>query len=463
VPQSSSGNSLSNDRSSEPHGSVSASASHGPLFAGGPQTGWHRAWIVAGATFVVILFSASVRGAITLLINPLMKEFGWSRGSVTIAASINLALFGLMGPFASALMVRFGLRRVVSTALVLIACGALISTQAQSPWHLWLSWGLMMGIGQGCLATVLAANVASAWFYERRGMVSGTLTAASSAGTLIFIPLNERLVGAYSWRFVCGTVAVATLAAIPIVVGLIRNKPEDIGQRAYGAPVGYTTPPRPGNPIGLAFATLRDVRTSGIFWILFGSFLICGVSTSGLIQVHFVDAAADQGITKTAAASLFVLIGVFDLIGALGSGWLTDRYDPRALLFVYYGLRGLSLLVFDEALGHGASNIGVLAVMVFYGLDWIATVPPTIALANLNFGPQRGPVVYGWLFAGHQLGGAVAAFLAAESREWTGSFRLSFVVAGMLCFVAAFGALRVRTPNDPVTGSASRRVSLARP
>jgi MFS family permease len=425
---------------------LSSSASS-PTAAG--RSSFSRAWVVAGATFVVILFSASVRGAVTLLIDPLMKEFGWSRSRITIAASVNLGLFGLMGPFASALMVRFGLRRVVSAALVFIATGAMLSTLATAPWHLWLSWGVLMGIGQGCLATVLAANVASAWFYERRGMVSGALTAASSAGTLIFIPLNERLVAAYSWRFVCATITIATVSAIPLVVGFIRNKPEDIGQRAYGAPEGYSTPPKPGNPIRLAFSTLKDVRTSGMFWILFGSFLICGVTTSGLIQVHFVDAAGDRGITKAAAASLFVVMGIFDLVGALGSGWLTDRFDPRALLFAYYGLRGISLLVFDEALSHGASNIGVIGVMVFYGLDWIATVPPTIALASRCFGPQRGSVVYGWLFAGHQLGGAAAAVLAAQSRDWTGSFRLSFVVGGVLCFVAAFGVLRVRTPEEP--------------
>jgi MFS family permease len=410
---------------------------------------WHRAWAVAGATFVVLLFSASVRGAITLLIDPLMTEFGWSRGAVTAAASINLLLFGVTGPFASAAMVRFGLRRVVSTALVLMAVGATISTEARSPWHLWLSWGVVMGIGQGCLATVLAANVASAWFVEKRGAVTGALTAASSAGTLVFIPLNERLVSTYSWRFVCGAIAVATLTAVPLVIGAIRNRPEDVGLTAYGAPPGWASPPKPRNPVALAFGTLRDIKSSGMFWILFGSFFVCGVTTSGLVQVHFVPAAADHDITKGAAASLFVLIGIFDLIGALGSGWLTDRYDPRTLLFAYYGLRGISLVVFDNMLGHGATNVGLIAVIVFYGLDWIATVPPTIALANRQFGTQRGPVVYGWLFAGHQLGGALAAWLAAQTRDWTGSYQLSFVIGGALCFVAAFGVLRVRDPHEP--------------
>ncbi len=404
----------------------------------------HRAWIVAGAAFVVLLFSASVRGAITLLIDPIMDELGWSRSAVTVAASINLLLFGFTGPFASAAMVRFGLRRVVSCALVLIAVGALLSTQARSPWHLWLTWGLVMGIGQGCLATVLAANVASAWFVERRGAVTGALTAAASAGTLVFVPLNERLVSALSWRWVSGTIAVATLAALPLVAAFIRNRPEDVGMRAYGAPEGHVTPPRPANPVRTAFTTLRDVRTSGMFWVLLGSFTVCGVTTSGLVQVHFVPAAHDHGIGASTAASLFVLVGVFDLLGALGSGWLTDRFDPRVLLFAYYGLRGLSLIVFDDMLARGATDPGLLVVVVFYGLDWIATVPPTIALATREFGPTRGPVVYGWLFAGHQLGGAVAAWGAAQAREASGTYRPSFVVGGALCLVVAVGILRLR-------------------
>jgi sugar phosphate permease len=408
----------------------------------------HPSWVVALTTFVVLLFSSSVRGAITLLINPLMEEYGWSRSAVTAAASINLLLFGFMGPFASALMVRYGLRKVVSIALCLIAAGALLSTKATAPWHLWLSWGLVMGTGQGCLASVLAANVASAWFVEKRGMVSGMLTAAGTAGQLIFVPLNARLIDSFSWRFVSVTIASATLLGVPLVLGLIRNKPEDIGMRAYGAPEGYKTPPKPGNPIRLAVSTLVDVGRSGLFWTLFSSFFICGLSTSGLVQVHFVPAARDAGITKGSAALLLLVIGVFDLLGSLGSGWLTDRVDPRKLLFVYYGLRGLALLVFDQALGHSAGSIGLLGVVIFYGLDWVATVPPTIALASKCFGSTRGPVVYGWLFAGHQLGGAIAAQGAARLREWTGSYKLSFIVGGIFCLVAAFGSLRIRTPDD---------------
>ncbi len=411
-------------------------------------------------TFVVLTLSASVRGVFGLLISPLSNEFGWSRSQITTSTFINLMLFGLMGPFAAALMVRFGMRKVVVAALLLMGLGALLSTQASESWHLWLSWGLLMGVGQGCLASVLAASVASTWFVSRRGMVSGLLTAAGTAGTLIFLPLNEWLVRNYSWRFVAVTICLTSAAAIPLVLIFVRNRPEDKGLRAYGAPENYVPPDRTQNPLGMAFRGLVQSLNSGIFWVLFGSFTVCGVTTAGLVLVHFTDAASDRGISTQTAAGLVVLIGVFDLLGALGSGWLTDRFDPRILLFTYYALRGLSLLVFDHTLGLGSRSMVLLVVLALYGLDWVATVPPTIALANQLFGKERGPVVYGWLFAGHQIGGGFAALLAGWSRDATGSFQTAFVVGGISALVAGFACLRIgRTPvgslSAPVTDAVS--------
>lgn len=421
----------------------------------------HYGWIVAFTTFVVLMLSASVRGVFGLLITPLSKEFGWSRSEITTATFINLALFGLMGPFAAALMVRFGMRKVVVGAMTLLGLGALLSTQATQPWHLWGSWGILMGIGQGCLASVLAASVASTWFVKHRGAVSGLLTAAGTAGTLIFLPLNEWLVRNYSWRFAAVTICTTTAVAIPIVLLFVRNRPEDKGLRAYGAPEDFVPADRTRNPLGMAFRGLAQSLNSGIFWVLFGSFTVCGITTSGLVQVHFTDAAGDRGIATSTAAGLFVLVGVFDLIGALGSGWLTDRFDPRTLLFVYYALRGVSLLVFDHTLGLGSGNIALLLVLAFYGLDWVATVPPTIALANELFGKERGPVVYGWLFAGHQLGGGIAAVLAGWSRDLTGSFQTAFVVGGITALLAAFACLRIgRHPVMVPEGAAPSSVKL---
>ncbi len=407
----------------------------------------HYAWVVAITTFFVLLLSASVRGVFGLLIMPLHHEFGWSRSAVSAATLINLVLYGLMGPVAAALMVRFGMRKVVIGALTLIAASAVMSSLAWAPWHLWLSWGVGMGIGQGSLAIVLAASVSATWFVERRGMVSGILTAAGTAGTLIFLPLNERLVDHYSWRFVAITICATTLAAIPLVLLFVHNNPEDKGLRAYGAPEGYRAPERQQNPLRNAARGLAESVHSGIFWVLLGSFTVCGITTSGLVLVHFPDAAHDHGIARSAAAGLFVLIGIFELLGALASGWLTDRFDPRRLLFGYYLLRGLSLLVFDQVLALGSHHLGLLMVLIVYGLDWVATVPPTIALANQLFGRDRGPIVFGWLFAGHQLGGGLAAWLAAWSRDASGSFQMSFMIGGITAIVAAFACLRIgRTP-----------------
>jgi MFS family permease len=410
---------------------------------GSPSPRLHYAWVVAFTTFVVLMLSASVRGAFGLLIGPLNTQFGWSRSEISTASTINLVLFGLMGPIAAAFIIRYGLRKVVISALCLIAAGAFLATQATSVWHLWVAWGVIMGIGQGCLATVLAASVASAWFVDRRSLIGGVLTAAGTAGTLVFLPLNRWLVDTYNWKQVSYTIGIATLAGIPLVLLFIRNTPEDKGLRAYGAPANWVTPARPSNPIRLAWTGLTSSVNSGIFWLLFGSFTVCGITTSGMIQVHFVDAAGDNGIGRKAAGWLIVVIGVFDLLGAIGSGWLTDRYDPRKLLFIYYALRGLSLLVFEQVLNLGATNVGLLLVLGLYGLDWVATVPPTMKLANELFA-SKGPVVYGWLFAGHQLGGGLAAFLTAQSRDQTGSFQAAFVTGGVLALVTAFACLRIR-------------------
>jgi sugar phosphate permease len=423
---------------------------------------FHYAWTVAATTFVVLTLSASVRGVFSLLIEPLRNEFGWSRTSIAAASTINLVLFGLMGPIAAAFIVRFGLRKVVISALLAVACGALMATQATQVWHLWLSWGVVMGIGQGCLATILAASVASTWFVEKRAMVAGLLIAAGTAGTLLFLPLNRWLVDKYSWHQVSFTIAAAMVAAVPLVFLFIRNTPEDIGLRAYGAAKGYVTPQRPANPIRLAASALTTSARSGMFWILLGSFTVCGITTSGMIQTHFVDAAKDSGIKRSTAASLIVVIGVFDLLGAIGSGWLSDRYDPRKLLFFYYALRGLSLLVFQQVLSLGASNLGLLVVLALYGLDWIATVPPTVKLANDLF-PGKGPLVYGWVFAGHQLGGGAAAAITAWSRDHTGSFQTAFVFGGVMALVTAFACLRIGRPVEPiVTGTIAQTPTYAK-
>jgi sugar phosphate permease len=406
----------------------------------------HPAWIVASATFLILMLSASVRGVFGVLIDPLHDEFGWSRTSIATASTINLIVFGLMGPVAAALLVRFGLRRVTVASLATIAVGALIATLSTRPWHLWFAWGAVMGVGQSCVATVLAATVASLWFVERRAVVSGVLIAAGTAGTLVFLPVNRWLVDRYSWTSVSFVIAAACLLAIPLALLFIVDRPEDAGTVPFGASSAYRREASAESPIRLAWNGLSSSVHSGIFWVLLGTFTVCGVTTSGMVQVHFVDAAGDHGISRSAASGLVVLIGVFDLVGVIASGWLTDRIDPRTLLFCFYGLR--SLLVLDSVLAMSDTRMLLVATAALYGMDWVATVPPTVRLANELF-PNRGTVVYGWVFAGHQLGGGAAAALTAWARDRTGSFASAFVVGGVLALVAGFACLRIGTAPRP--------------
>lgn len=405
--------------------------------------------IVAAAAFLVLLGAAGVRSTPSVLIDPLRDEFGWSRATVGFAVSINVLLFGFIGPFAAALQNRYGLRRVTVTALATMAGGAALTTQMSRPWHLFLLWGFVVGTGAGCMATVFASTVASRWFVQRRGVVTGVLTAATASGQLVFLPLMTHLAGTSGWRTVAVTVAVATASGIPVVLLFLRDRPEDLGLAPWGAPADHVPVGTSGNPVANALGALRGAGGSGTFWILWGSFAVCGLSTTGLVQTHFISAAHDHSIPATQAGAYLALIGGFDVVGTLASGWLTDRYDPRRLLAAYYLLRGISLFVLDPALAQGGS--GLFGFMAFYGLDWVATVPPTIALCLQHFGGERGPLVYGWVFAGHQVGGALAAWGAGALHDVSGSYRPSFVLAGVACVVAAVGVGRIvrSAPDSP--------------
>ena len=406
----------------------------------------HYAWVIFVVAFITLLGAAGFRSTPGILIDPLGKEFGWSRATVATAVSINVLLFGFIGPFAAALQLRYGLRKVTITALVIISTGALATTQMAHPWHLYILWGGVVGVGSGCMATVFASTVASRWFVKRRGLVTGALTAASASGQLVFLPLLSRIAEQSGWRWVGVVIALCALAVIPVVFLFLRNSPADIGLLPYGASDDFVFATTLENPIRSAFNAFRDAKSDGTFWLLWGSFFVCGFSTNGLIQTHFISAAQDHLLVASVAAGYLALIGGFDVIGTIFSGWLTDRSDPTKLLLVYYLLRGLSLLVLDPMLN--MKGWGLLGFMMFYGLDWVATVPPTVALCAQRFGPQRGPLVYGWVFAGHQVGAAVAAFGAGYLRDVTGSYKSSFIISGTGCLIAAYGVTRIdgKTP-----------------
>lgn len=413
----------------------------------------HLAWVVAAVTLGTLVAAASFRSSTGVLIGPIEEEFDWSRTTTSGAISLNLILYGLTAPFAAALMERLGLRRVVAGALLLMAVGsggALIMT---STWQLWLFWGFLVGIGSGSVALVFGAIVASRWFVRRRGVVMGVFSAASAAGQLVFLPVIAHLAEHHSWRQAAALVAVAALVLCPVVWLVMRDSPQELGLTPYGAPADWTPPRPPVRTRGPAITALQELRsasTSWPFWVLMGSFWICGWSTNGLIGTHFVPAAHDHGMPATTSAGLLALVGLFDIIGSVASGWLTDRVDPRKLLFGYYFFRGLSLLAVPALLGPTVQP-SLFLFVVFYGLDWVATVPPTVALCRRHFGAERAGLIFGWVFASHMVGAGVAASYAGWIRDTQGDYFIAWVTAGGLCVLAAFACMLM--PSHPSRAS----------
>jgi sugar phosphate permease len=373
---------------------------------------------------------------------PLEEEFGWSRATISLAVSINLVLFGIMGPFAAALVERLGARVTMILSLTLVACGVALTTLMTQSWQLILLWGVVVGGGTGMTALALGATVVNRWFTHRRGLAMGMLTASNATGQLIFLPLLASLVRDYGWRFSVMVVAAIGIAMVPVIALVMRNHPYDMGLNRFGEP-GVADPPRAPqvNPAVMALQALRDAIPVRSFWLLFGGFFICGLSTNGLIGTHFIAACIDHGLPEVNGAGLLAVIGAFDFAGTLLSGWLSDRWNNRVLLFWYYGLRGLSLLFLPYAFDLSFYGLSVFAV--FYGLDWVATVPPTVRLTADVFGRDRAGLVFGWIFTGHQLGAAVAAFGAGAIRAGLDTYLLAFVIAGAFCLLAALMSLWV--------------------
>ena len=406
----------------------------------------HYGWVMVGVTFLTALVTAGAVGAPGVFIVPLQKEFGWRTAEISSALSIRFILFGLMAPFAAALMNRYGLRNVTLCALLVVVSALVASLAMTKVWHLLLLWGVVIGIGTGMTALVLGATIAARWFSARRGLVVGIMTASTATGQLVFLPLLASITERMGWRvalsFVCVTLGVAAFA----VLMLMRDRPSDVGLRPFG---DKGTEPLPAPPpshapiMAAALGTLRDVSQTRTFWILFATFFICGASTNGLVQVHLIPMCLDYGIPQVQAASLLAAMGIFDFFGTICSGWLSDRYDNRWLLFWYYGLRGLSLLMLPFT---DFSFYGLSLFAMFYGLDWIATVPPTVRLTAQRFGTERANLVFGWVFAGHQVGAAFAAFGAGLSRTLLATYLPAFFFAGALCVIAAMIVLTISRP-----------------
>lgn len=402
---------------------------------------FHRAWPIALVACLTIVAAAAFAAVPGLLTDPLHTEYRWSRASIGVAASVNMVVYGLVAPFAAALMDRFGIRRTALAALTVIVAGAGLTTVMNSVWQLTLYWGLLIGAGTGSLAMTFAATVTDNWFTRHRGLVIGVLTGASAFGQLVFLPLLAEIVDHRGWRPAVVTLALAAGAVAVLVALVLRDHPADVGQRPYGA-VSFVPKPKTDRSAARRTAlVLAGAARDRRFWLLAGSFAVCGATTNGIMWTHFVPAARDHGMDLTVAASLVSVIGVFSLVGTVLSGWLTDRFDPGRLLVGYYAGRGLLLVALPALLGPDA-GAAMAAFVVLFGLLDVATVPPTVLLCRRIFGPD-GAIAFGWVNAVHQVGAGGMAVLGGFARDTAGSYGPVWLLAAALCAVAAAAVLRI--------------------
>lgn len=405
-----------------------------------PEPRLHYAWVALGVSFLVMLSVVGVRAAPSVLIVPLQQQFGWSRATISAAVSLNILLFGLIGPFVAALFQTLGLRRTLLGALAVLVVTMGLTGLIRAPWQLFATWGVMVGAACSACSVGLAAAIANRWFVKRRGFAVGLLTAGNASGQLVFLPVLAAIAQRSHWQYVPWLLGIVLAVMIPIVWLLLPENPRAIGIAPFGGTLEEAGPPASGNPVRLALDSLRHASRSLDFWLLFGSFAVCGFSTNGLVGTHFIPYCMDHGITEVTAASVVASLGVFDLFGTTLSGWLTDRFNPRKLLFWYYGLRGLSLVVLPFT-AFDPLSLSVFAV--FYGLDWVATVPPTVLLTTTVFGRKEAPVIVSWIVAGHQIGASIAALGAGVVRTETGSYADAFIASGIACMIAALIVLRI--------------------
>jgi MFS family permease len=401
-------------------------------------------WVIVIITAVVILLAAGVRSAPGVFVLPIEKDMGWQRAIVSTAVAFGILVFGLTAPFSGRLMDRFGPRLIVLVGLVVISLSMATSAVMTELWQLNLLWGALSGVGTGLIGSVLGATVANRWFVEKRGLITGLFGAATSAGQMIFVRLLARLAEEYGWRNASWLLALLPLLLLIPAWLLLRDKPEDVGARPFGAPDSWTGTAMSSGASGV----MSRAIASPTFWLLAITFFVCGFTSNGLIGTHFLPYAISCGYTPDTAANFLVLMGLFNFVGTIASGWLTDRFDPRKLLFTYYALRGVSLIILPLV----TDPIGLTVFAVLFGLDYIATVPPTIRLCADSFGRQHVGTVYGWVFCAHQIGAAVASALGGVAYDVFGNYLLAFVVAGFIGIAA--GALSLAITRKPAVSAA---------
>jgi sugar phosphate permease len=396
----------------------------------------HYAWIIVAITFAVVVVTAGVRATPSVLIVPLEQEFHWSRATISFAIGINLLLYGAIGPFAAAVMDRFGARHTMLLALAATAAGVALTPAMREPWQLVLLWGVVVGLSTGFIGAYLAAFIAARWFGAREGLVIGILTSANAAGQLVFLPTMAALATHAGWRMMSLVLAGTVVVFLPLLALLMRDRPEDLGLARYGEdPRSRAAAPPDGNPVAVAYRALASGVRSRDFWLIAGGYFVCGATTNGLIGTHLIAACVDHGFSEVAGAGLLAATGVFALLGGTIAGWLSDRWDNRLLLFSYYGLRGLALLYLPFAFNMPFYALSVFSVV--YGLDWIASAPPTVRLLIGVVGTERIGIMVAWITVIHQIGSALAAYLAGLLRIDFGTYFEAFITAGILLIAAA--------------------------
>lgn len=405
----------------------------------------HYSWFVLTVTFFSIIVVGIVVASSGVFLTPFENEFGWSRPTISLAFGICMFFFGVSGPFMAALLEVLGLRKMMLTSMATLLIGLLFTFLMSQSWHLILIWGMIIGLGSSVFLTVLSPYVANHWFKEKRGLATGILTASTAMGQLILLPVLAMVIENYSWRWAIGLIITLGIVMFIMIFLFMKNSPKDMGILPYGQKeeLDEKNVTQKGNPIIIAFKGLFSALKAKEFWLLAGSFFICGLSTSGLIGTHFISYCISFGIPLVTAASLLSFMGVFNMVGTTLSGFLSDRFDNRWLLFWYYLFRGASLVLLPFALMSG--NITwIIVFTVFYGLDWVATVPPTINLSRQIFGLQKSAIIYGWIYAAHQAGAAVAAYGGGLVYKYFNNYTWAFTMAGVFCVLASLFVIVVK-------------------
>lgn len=409
----------------------------------------HYSWFILAITFFSIIVAGIVISSSGVFINSFENEFGWDRSVIALAFAISLFLYGISGPFMAALLEAIGLKKMMIISMATLLIGIMLTLIMNQSWQLIIIWGFIIGLGSSLFLTVLSPYVANYWFEKRRGLAVGILTASTATGQLILLPVLAIIINNYSWRWAIGLIMILSFIMLIIISLFMKNSPKDVGILPYGLKeeAQESNEIQKKNPIVIAFNGLFDAVKVKEFWLLAGSFFICGLSTNGLIGTHFISFCIGFGVPLVTAASLLSFMGIFNLVGTTLSGWLSDRFDNRWLLFWYYSLRGASLVLLPYALSEG--SITMLAIFtVFYGLDWIATVPPTISISRQIFGANKSGIIYGWIFSFHQAGAAVAAFGGGIIYKIFNTYTWAFFLAGVFCVLASLFVILIKKPNQ---------------